>query len=50
MQQIVVVLPLLGQILARIGDGKFPIDGPNHSIQLLGGYGCRDLDLVEQVY
>ena len=47
---IVVVLPLLGQILVGIENSEFPIYGPNHSIQILGGYGCWDLDLVEQVY
>ena len=50
MQRVVAVLPLFGQILVRIGNGELPIDGPNHSIQILGSYGCKDLDLVEQVY
>ena len=50
MQLVVVVLTLLGQILVRIGNGEFPIYGPNHSIQILGGYGCRDLNLVKKVY
>ena len=50
MQRVIVVLPLLGQILVRIGNNDFPIYGPNHSIQILGSYGCRDLDLVEKVY
>ena len=50
MQWFIVVLPFLGQILVRIGKSEFSIDGPNHSIQILGGCGCKDLDLVEQVY
>ena len=49
MQWVVVVFPLLGQILVRIGNSEFPIYGPNHSIQVLGSCGCRDLDLVEKV-
>ena len=50
MQRIVVVLPLLGQILVEIGNSEFPIYGPNHSIQILGGCGCWNLDMVEHVY
>ena len=50
MQQIIVVLPLLGQILIGIGNSELPIYGPNHSIQILGGCGYWDLDFVEQVY
>ena len=50
MQRIVVVLPLLGQILVEIGNSEFPIYGPNHSIQILGGCDYGDLDLVKKVY
>ena len=50
MQHIIVVLPFLGQTIVERGNNEFPIYGPNHSIQILGGYVCWDLDLVEQVY
>ena len=33
--------PFLVLIFVRIGNGEFLIDGPNHSIQILGGCGCR---------
>ena len=42
------VLPLLSQILVIIGNSKSSVNGNN--IQILGGCGCRDLDLVEQVH
>ena len=50
MQWIIVVLPLLCQISVRVGNSEFPTYGPNHSIQILGSYGCKDLDLVKKVY
>ena len=50
MQRVIVVLPLLGKILVRIGNNEFLIYGPNHIIQILEGCGCRDFDLVEKVY
>ena len=50
MQWVIVVFPLLCQIFLKIGNSEFLTYGPNHNIQILGSYGCRDLNLVEKVH